>query len=180
MLRRLQLAVLGTILVYLALSLVYIGTEESQQQSSQTRQPNSLLLESPKQRLPSSSVLKRSRLVSLRSMRNNGDNATERISTSGVPESRPRRTFSRPFRVDAEDNNPNLPPLASLYDSQGNVTGDVQFLLDFAIVGFGKCGAYQVDGSCLATITPCSWSTACLDLTTCANASHLTFSRSDR
>jgi hypothetical protein len=163
MLRRLQLTVLGTILVYLALSLVYIGTEESQH-SSQTRPPNSLLLESPKQR-PASSVLKKSRLVSLRSMLNNGDNVTERISTLGVPESHPRRTFSRPSGVDAEDN-PNLPPLASLFDSQGSVTGDVQFLLDFAIVGFGKCGAYQVDGSCLATITPCVWSTACLDSTT--------------
>ena len=34
-----------------------------------------------------------------------------------------------------------LPPLNSLIgDLHQNVTGDVQFLLDFAIVGFGKCG----------------------------------------
>lgn len=32
------------------------------------------------------------------------------------------------------------PPLDSLIDKDGNITGDVQFLLDFAIVGFGKCG----------------------------------------
>lgn len=35
----------------------------------------------------------------------------------------------------------NLPPLASLIgDTHENVTGNVQSLLDFAIVGFGKCG----------------------------------------
>jgi hypothetical protein len=32
------------------------------------------------------------------------------------------------------------PPLDSLVSSPLNVTGDVQFLLDFAIIGFGKCG----------------------------------------
>jgi len=35
----------------------------------------------------------------------------------------------------------NLPPLDSLIgDLQENVTGNVQSLLDFAVVGFGKCG----------------------------------------
>lgn len=35
----------------------------------------------------------------------------------------------------------DLPPLDSLIgDLEKNVTGEVQFLLDFAIVGFGKCG----------------------------------------
>lgn len=39
------------------------------------------------------------------------------------------------------NNRPALvPPLSSLLDQHGNVTGNVQFLLDFAIVGFGKCG----------------------------------------
>jgi len=36
---------------------------------------------------------------------------------------------------------PPRPPLEELIDPQfGNITGDVQWLLDFAIVGFGKCG----------------------------------------
>ena len=32
------------------------------------------------------------------------------------------------------------PPLETIIDKYGNVTGDPQFLLDFAIIGFGKCG----------------------------------------
>ena len=32
------------------------------------------------------------------------------------------------------------PPLASLTDGNGTITGDVEFLLDFSIIGFGKCG----------------------------------------
>ena len=41
-----------------------------------------------------------------------------------------------------------LPPLDSLIgDLHQNVTGDVQSLLDFAIVGFGKCGAHIVQNT---------------------------------
>ena len=32
------------------------------------------------------------------------------------------------------------PPLGSIIDENDKVTGDSQFLLDFAIIGFGKCG----------------------------------------
>lgn len=139
MLRRLQITVVGTILVYFAVSLVYIGT---QSQSSRPR-PDSLLLELPKPRLASPSILKKSHLVSLRSMGNNGYNDTENSGSVGVLDVHSTRHGAR-SGVDTKDNNPNLPPLASLIDSQGNVTGDVQFLLDFAIVGFGKCGTYRV------------------------------------
>jgi hypothetical protein len=39
------------------------------------------------------------------------------------------------------NNTYGLPPLTSLIgDLHQNITGNVQFLLDFAIVGFGKCG----------------------------------------
>jgi hypothetical protein len=161
MLRRLQLTVVGTILVYLAVSLVYIGT---QSQSTQPR-PSSVLLELPKPRLPSSSILKRNHLVMLRSMRNNGGNDTESSSALGVLDVHPTRPFETRRAVkDVEGNNPNLPPLASIIDSQSNVTGDVQFLLDFAIVGFGKCGAYGV-----ARLLS-SWSSGSK-----AKSSHLTF-----
>lgn len=34
----------------------------------------------------------------------------------------------------------SLPPLESIIDQHGNITGDPQILLDFAIIGFGKCG----------------------------------------
>ena len=33
-----------------------------------------------------------------------------------------------------------LPPLESIVDRDGNVVGDPQHLLDWSIVGFGKCG----------------------------------------
>jgi hypothetical protein len=147
MLRRLQITVVGTILVYLALSLVYIG---SHSQSSRPR-PDSLLLELPKPRLAASSVLRKSHLVSLRSVRNNGSNDTENVGALGVLDMHSSRHVAR-SRVNTKDNNPNLPPLASLIDSQGNVTGDVQFLLDFAIVGFGKCGAYPACLFCRTSV----------------------------
>lgn len=35
---------------------------------------------------------------------------------------------------------PNRPPLSSILHSNGTIIGDPQFLLDFVIAGFGKCG----------------------------------------
>ena len=40
----------------------------------------------------------------------------------------------------AANGNAQWPAFDHYVDSYGNITGDVQFLLDFAIIGFGKCG----------------------------------------
>ena len=35
------------------------------------------------------------------------------------------------------------PPLDAIVDKEGNITGNPQFLLDFAVIGFEKCGMYH-------------------------------------
>lgn len=44
------------------------------------------------------------------------------------------------FKHDEERTRSSLPPLDSIIDENMNIIGDPQPLLDFAIIGFGKCG----------------------------------------
>lgn len=42
--------------------------------------------------------------------------------------------------------NSTRPPFKSLTDNKGNVKADVQWLLDFSIIGFAKCGKEKTEG----------------------------------
>jgi hypothetical protein len=74
------------------------------------------------------------------------------ISTTDSQDDQISFEFDQPEMKD----NPNLhlPPLSTLLDSYGNVTGDVQSLLQFAIIGFGKCGRSDLDGEMVTNAFP--------------------------
>jgi hypothetical protein len=144
MLRRLQCAVLGTGLAYLLASSLFLGLRLERR----SQEPPSL----PNAPPPSSADFSS---LSLLLGKNAGTVQLQAVPPRGsAAEGRPNKTrgpitlHQEPWVVPASvQDNPNLPRFSSLFDSHGNVTGDVQFLLDFAIVGFGKCGKFpSVDG----------------------------------
>lgn len=138
--RRLQYALLGTSLAYLLSSFVYLGLRLEQQSKDLPSLPNESL-----SALSSLSVLASNvQLQAIPSLSPPcgscfADEAPKKNEQRGSSTTTlHHQTWVMPASV---EDNPTLPPFSSLFDSYGNVTGDVQFLLDFAIIGFGKCGA---------------------------------------
>lgn len=68
----------------------------------------------------------------------------ERLQSGNVPVSSNNNTGviirRRIYRPEGAIEYARRPPLQSLIDVHGNITGDVQFLLDIVITGFGKTG----------------------------------------